>query len=357
MPYARKALRPEQWPLRDREAWDRANRKADILDDPGQATHWRTKSRQIVATRYGLWLAFLRELGRLDFAASPASRVTKENLERYLESLRARNLSPVTIAGYVRDLLEAIRVMEPAADLSVLRHLLVRLEAVAEPVRDKRLLVVSPVVLLKAAISEMRRQSKALLQKPSRHTAERFRDALIVMFLATRPVRLANCASIELDRHLVKIDDIYWCRFSAEEVKDGQRLDFPLPRAITPWLDHYLAEHRPLLLRGKSSSRLWISIRSTPMADNTIYCRVTHFTKQFVGHAVNPHLFRDCVTTFIANVAPEEIWIVREILGHSSLRMSEEHYNHAGRVIAQNRYHSALAQLVDNSTSIGNDRD
>lgn len=142
---------------------------------------------------------------------------------------------------------------------------------------------------------------------------------------------------------------IYWCRFSAEEVKDDEPLKFPLPKLLTPWMDLYLAHHRPLLMRNKASSRLWISIRSTPLADNSIYCRVTHVTKRFVGRSINPHLIRDCVATFIAEVAPEEVQIVAQILGHSTLRTSEEHYNHAGMFSAQSRYHAALARIRDDA--------
>lgn len=155
MPHPRCALSPEQWPAGDRTAWTRAVTDADPLEEPGLAAHWRPKTQHTVVARYGLWLAYLRNGGQLDPNASPAARVTREHLAGYLEDLRAQNLASVTIAGRIRDLREALRVMQSGADLSMLNRLLARVEAVAEPSRTKRLWVVSPALLLDAAIAEM----------------------------------------------------------------------------------------------------------------------------------------------------------------------------------------------------------
>jgi len=237
--------------------------------------------------------------------------------------------------------------MQPSADLSALDHLLTRVNAMAEPSRAKRLRVVSPVLLLDTAIAEMARQHEVQGRRLSRRAAERFRDALLVAFLATRPVRLANLTAIELVKQLSKRADVYWCKFTGAEMKDGRPLEFPLPRALTHWLDLYLAVHRPLLLRGTQNPRLWITIRSTSACYNTIYCRVTRVTRKLIGRSINPHLFRDCVATFIEEVAPEQVMIIARILGHSTLATSEAYYNQAGMLSAHKRYMSALTQLRD----------
>ncbi|MGE0853690.1 MAG: hypothetical protein AB7O44_29440, partial [Hyphomicrobiaceae bacterium] len=106
----------------------------------------------------------------------------------------------------------------------------------------------------------------------------------------------------------------------------------------------------PLLLRGETSNRLWITIRATPMTDNTIYSHVRHLTQQQLGRPINPHLFRDCAATFIAEQAPDQIHIVARILGHDTLRSSEAHYNQAGMLSAQTQYLIALAAVRDKSS-------
>jgi hypothetical protein len=230
------------------------------LFEPGGAAHWKPKTRRTVMTHYGLWLAWLMELGNLEPLISPAARVTRKRLAEYVQHLSARGSAPVTIAGCIRDLREAIRVMEPDADWANITELLVRLDAMAEPSRNKRLRVVSSVLLFEAGIREMKRLHKRPPARDRRHHAAKYRDALIIAFLAVRPIRLENLSAIELDRHLTKVADRYWCRFAAIETKEQRPLEFPLPQSLTSWMALYLAIYRPLLLRERDLGHLWITI-------------------------------------------------------------------------------------------------
>jgi integrase len=296
------------------------------------------------------------EIGHLDPASSPSARATRARLGEYVQYLRARGLAPITIAGCIRDLREAIRVMEPNADLTVLTDLLILLDSAAEPSRNKRLRVVSSGLLYEAAIRELKRLHKKLKARPSRRVAGLYRDALIMAFLALRPIRLENLSAIALGRHLTKVGDRYWCRLTSAETKEGRPLEFPMPEDLTPWLDHYLAAYRALLLRGKTTERLWISTRSTPMVDNTVYCRVTNCTERLVGRRINPHLFRNCAATTTAEFAPEDIGIVSRLLGHSTPRTAEFYYNQARMISAGRRYHHALEEFRGKSVLLHRNR-
>lgn len=351
MSYPRLRLILPDWPTRDRAAWLDACRADGLLGDTGIAAHWKQKTKDTVLRNYGIWLAWLNETGRLAAGARPAARATREALASFLAWLKSRNLSPVTIAGRIRNLREAVRVMDPGADLAALDHLLPRLESVAHPVRNKGVRLVSPARLAEVGIDRMRRHRASIHGSISRLEAERYRDGLIIAFLAFRPLRLGNLAAIELDRHLQRRGKGYWCWFKAEETKDRQSLEFPLPLSLTHWIDLYLSVCRPALLRDRSSPRLWISMRSTPMTDNSIYFRVVEVTAATIGRPINPHLFRDCVATFIAEQAPEQIRIVSRILGHATLESAEDHYNQAGSLSAQARYLDALAKLRDSPMS------
>ena len=101
-------------------------------------------------------------------------------------------------------------------------------------------------------------------------------------------------------------------------MKEHEPIEFPMLLVLTQWLDRYIEVYRPLLLRGRQLGRLSISIRSTPMPANSIYCRIVETTTRLVGHGLNPHGFRDCVATFIAEQAPEEVRIIARILGHTT---------------------------------------
>lgn len=341
MPHPPRAIPIDEWPGEYRAAWTRATTEVDPLDEPGLAAHWRPNTQHTVRTRFGFYLAWLNEMGRLDASAPPGALVTRENLAGYMEHLQLRRLASVTIAGYVRDIREAVRAMQPNVNLSLMDHTLRRLEAVAAPSRDKRAKIVSPALLLDAAIAEMTLLDKGQQKRPSRRTAGRFRDALFVAFLATRPLRRANFTAMRLGTHVTKRGGLYWCKFRETETKEGQPLEFPMPQALTVWLDRYIDAQWPLLLSGAVCDHLWISTRSTPIVDNTIYCRVTYTTERLLGSPINPHLFRDCAATFIAEELPEQVKIIARILGHATLATSEDHYNHAGMLSAQRRYFDA----------------
>lgn len=347
MGYPRIALLPACWPDTDRVAWVAALTDADPLDEPGLAARWRPNTRHTVQTHYGMWLAFLRDTGQLDPTTAPAARVTRERLAAYLEHLRARQLSPVTIAGRLRDLREALRVMQPGAGLGPLDRMVVALDATAEPVRDKRLGLVPPTRLLNAALQEMDRLDGVHVHErgQSRRVAENYRVALMIAVLATRPLRLSNIAGMELSRHLTREGDLFWCRFDASEMKSPRPLAFPMPPILTSRIERYLTVYRPMLLRGTEDPHVWISIRATPMQDNSVYYRIRDMTELLVGERLTPHRFRDSAATFIAEELPEQVRIITTLLGHATLHTSEMHYNQAGMLSAHRKYVEALVAL------------
>lgn len=66
-----------------------------------------------------------------------------------------------------------------------------------------------------------------------------------------------------------------------------------------------------------------------------------------LGKPINPHLFRDCAATFIAEQAPSQVHMIASILGHASLESGERHYNQAGMLSAQAHWIETLAKLRD----------
>jgi integrase/recombinase XerD len=81
------------------------------------------------------------------------------------------------------------------------------------------------------------------------------------------------------------------------------------------------------------------------MAFTSISYWVKRHTKEAFGAPINLHLFRDCAATGIAIAAPERIEIVTAILGHTTIKTSERHYNQARSIEAGRRYHQTIAAL------------
>ena len=86
---------------------------------------------------------------------------------------------------------------------------------------------------------------------------------------------------------------------------------------------------------------LWFSREGRRISACNVNHRVRKLTLTYLGRDLCPHLIRDCAATSIATKAPKDVGITR-ILGHATLRMSEQHYNQANMVSALQRLHSIV---------------
>lgn len=337
----RRCLPVDAWPPADRAAWRAALATAsDILEEAGAAAHWSANSRRSVAQAYGRWLTFLQARGSLDPDAGPADRPTRARVEAYVDLLEA-SLSPVTVAGRLRDLVEALRVMDPEAELAWLRRAQRRLTVRARPVRDKTTRLRPARELYRLGLSLMDRARQDTATRP-RWQSARYRDGLMIAVLAAVPIRLQTFTELEPGCSLRPVDGIYWIRLAPGATKNGHPFEAPLPVELTPRIDTYLETHRPRLLGGRDSTRLWISWQATELTANTIATRVRQATARAFGTPVNPHLFRDCAATSLAVEDPDHVHAAASILQHRSLRPTLRHYNQARQLQAQRVYCEAI---------------
>jgi integrase len=277
----------------------------------------------------------------LEADARPSTRATAVNLDIFIEFLSARGIASTTMAMHLRNLCEALRVMDPDGDLALLRRVLLHAEAAAQPRRNKAARLVAPQVLIDAAL----RHLEAADAIGGTFGACRFRDALMLLVLVTRPLRLANLTQMELGRHVHNLEGIWWCTFAASEMKEGNPIEFPLPDWLTPHLERYIEVHRPQLLAGSNTLRLWISMRGGQMTENAVYYRIIDVTTREIGRPINPHLMRDIAATFVADESPEDIGIVPDLLAHRDQRTADLSYKHASAIKAQRRHIERVERL------------
>ena len=212
-----------------------------LLDEAGLAVHWRPATRKSVQDAYGRWLTFLGRNGGLDPGASPAERLTPDRLRAFIAELQA-TVAPLTVRNRVRDLAEALRVMAPEADLSYLGRARARLKARARPVRNKRAQMMPSRDLVGLGLDLMRQAERGEAARPLWQAAM-YRDGLMILMLASRPIRRASFAGLRLGQHLVKRGDTYVLLLTEDETKNHRRFEQPLPAALTS-LDRALP--RPL---------------------------------------------------------------------------------------------------------------
>jgi len=73
-----------------------------------------------------------------------------------------------------------------------------------------------------------------------------------------------------------------------------------------------------------------------------IYIRIVARTREGLGRAVNPHLFRDCAATSVAIDDPAHVGIASRLLGHRTGSTTERYYNLAGSVEASRLMQKSL---------------
>ena len=127
-----RSLSLNQWPDADRRAWEDACRPGSRLKPGGAASHLARVTRETIAWRYGTFLGFLQQTGRLNRDGAAASHVIPSNVEAYVAGLTAEVRS-ATIHGYIQGLRRAAELLGPIGDFSWLVEIEKDLKLVMEP--------------------------------------------------------------------------------------------------------------------------------------------------------------------------------------------------------------------------------
>jgi integrase len=356
----RTSLRFSAWPKTDQALWQAAQEKGGIFERDGAAAHWAEATAIQVAKGYGKWLWALQRFGSLDAEIAPAARLTEDLLRHYVAQLQAQGLSSVSITSRITDLMEALRVMDPDADLTLLRGLVSTLQQRAQPSRNKALRIKPPGEIWEACAEEMARIT-ADPAPLSFEAASRYRDAFALGFLVWSPIRRRNLAALNLGDSL-RLEAGRWrVAFGAEATKDKSPLVFALPEddAYQQALEHYLMRIRPRLLRRPAIAHdtlshqrgpLWISTRGTAMTAHALYYAVTRSSERLLGAPLNPHLLRDCAASAITTARPDHVLAASRILGHNQLSTTLAHYEQVSMLEAGKRLQEVLEEIQARQT-------
>jgi integrase len=336
----------EDWPQRDRQRWQAALQAGDLLEQGGcRAEHSRCSNRAM-EKGYGRWLAWLDSRGLLDARGAPADRITPDRVKAYAEHLAGENASGTVIARLI-ELKVTAGIMDPGRDWSWIYRMASSIRARHKPARPKRHRLVAIERLFGLGLDLM---ARAETETTPLRRFKAYRDGLMIGLLASRPLRLRNLTGLILDRTLVQRGDVWWIQIPAAETKTKHPIELPWPDMLVPRLQTYLADHRSGIValrsrEGIKSDALWLSMYGLPMNDNAIYIRVVARTREGLGQAINPHLFRDCATTSVAIDDPAHVGIASRLLGHRTGSTTERYYNQARSVEASRLMQDYLLAL------------
>lgn len=180
--------------------------------------------------------------------------------------------------------------------------------------------------------------------------AIRFRDGLVIAFLALVPVRRRNLADLILGENLIAIDGGWLVAYDETETKTHEPHEALLPGLLNEPLQTYLSVHRPFLLarEGRWTSdpknAVWISKDGSAMTQMALYDRVRARTKAEFGKAMSIHAFRYAAPTTLAIANPENVRIAAPLLGHRTFATTETYYQQARMREAHRDYVETIAK-------------
>ena len=346
-----------EWPELDQHLWQVATQKGNFLERDGKAAHWSAATRLQVQKGYGKWIFHLTAEGGLTAKGqeTPIERVDEDQLRSYLECLKAQGLASQTIASRISELTEAIRVMQPEANITILRQLSATMQQRATPSRKKHARIKPPQEIWQACLEYME-QAMRDNPAPNINQASRFRDALSLGLLAQRPLRRRNMSGLVIGEHLTLDNDVWHCHITGDQTKDGATISFTLPddgRFFTVF-EHYLLVCRQHLLRkpainaqniSELTGPLWISTRGKAMTSHAFYYGINRISDELLGAPLNPHILRDCAASALSSDAPEYILAASRILGHRDLATTLGHYEQSSMLAAGTNLASTMEKL------------
>lgn len=334
----------ELWPEEDRARWTIAvtDPEGDWIYERGAL--WSEGRRKTVREGYSRFLGWASRRGLLCPEVSPTDRLTSDVLNDYCQSLKTE-MSSVSVAARVGTLASAMLAMWPDRGWSALTLRCSRLKLQAEPSRDKRAAVVGSLELFGLGRFLM---DEAEARLTGWRAAKLFQDGLMVALLAARPLRMRNFLHLRLGTSVLFDGRAYHISVPAHETKTGAAIEVSWPGSLAAGLETFLRRHRPCLLNGvPSDGRLWIGRDGLPMRESAIRDNIKARSREAFGHAVWPHLFRDCLATSVATETPEQIAIATSMLGHTTMQTAERYYNQAGSISAGRRYLEVVLDITE----------
>lgn len=108
----------------------------------------------------------------------------------------------------------------------------------------------------------------------------------------------------------------------------------PLGEEALLWLERYLQEGRPLLLKGAPSDVLFPSLRGEQMTRQTFWHRIKlHARAAMIQAPLSPHTLRHAFATHLLNHGAD-LRVVQMLLGHSDLSTTQI-YTHVAKARLQ----------------------
>jgi integrase/recombinase XerD len=335
------------WPKADREAWVSMFLSGDDWGSGGgRAAHWSAGTSRLRQQGYGTWMSFLTRTRPYMLVLPAHERVTRDAVKAYFEECEIR-LKHRSIATLLSALAEVMFALAPDQDWSWIRRASNSFLTTSGTQALKPLPDLSAREVFQGAlkqISNLKRQMAVSSQPSPVANGVAFREALMVAILISCPVRSRAFVALTISGHVERAGGKTFLNFRPEDMKTKKASRVPLHPELEALFTEYLELHRPALLRGRKSDYLWISGRKTDYSADSFTGYLAIYTKRNFGEEFRAHKFRHIAASSIAEEMPEQANIIKDILGHSTIRTSEKHYNRAKAIGAGRELSTIIAK-------------
>ena len=155
--------------------------------------------------------------------------------------------------------------------------------------------------------------------------------AVAIRILTYAPIRIGNLVDISLETNLIRPDGLdgpYWLQFQGYDVKNEIDLTYPFSKEVTRFIECYIDEFRPILLRGSNSPLLFPGGKGDGAAKltTTLSEQIAGLTNRELGLRITAHQFRHAAAAIILKSQPGNYELVRRILGHRNIQTTTGFY-------------------------------
>jgi len=231
----------------------------------------------------------------------PPEQATREQLQKYLAECVSRGVRPRSTARLLSTLRRFYQYLVREQIVQVDPTALIQAPRLGRP--------------LPKVLSE--EQVERLLAAPSVENALGLRDRTMIETLYATGLRVSELVSlsvsqINLDAGVIKVIG-----------KGNKERLVPLGEEAVSWLQRYLRESRPVLLRQQASNALFPTARGAAMTRQAFWHNIKRYAR-IAGIASNlsPHTLRHAFATHLLNHGAD-LRVVQMLLGHADLSTTQ----------------------------------
>ena len=164
-----------------------------------------------------------------------------------------------------------------------------------------------------------------LLKTPSLRTSQGIRDRAILEVMYATGLRVSELARLKLKDVNMEIG------FLRCQGKGSKERIIPLGRIAKKFLEKYIFDARPKLLKGKESEFLFLAQGGNPLSRQSIWKMIKKMVKRArIKKEVSPHTLRHSFATHLLERGAD-LRSVQEMLGHASITTTQI-YTHINRL-------------------------